>query len=417
MFGLIGPVVALGVAGAIEYGSMLTRRSQLQNAADSAAIAATQQLRFGNSTDAVVVGVARAVAEATAKKADTVMTVEGTVDAKRTSVSVTVREPVSGVFGMLANLPEMELSVSAKARLSGTTRLCLLALDLDKGKVLNLDKNSSVVAPGCGVYSNSTDTKGLSIEQDARMTASQICSSGGVEQKNGALLSPVAATDCPQVADPLASLPRPTIGLCTGLNLKVTTVRTLMPGTYCGGIEISGTADVTFYPGVYVMHDGPLIVSNTAKVTGREVGFYFTGSKGGMRLDPDTSISLSAPKSGEMAGLLLFEDRSLGAMIPILPIGPKLLPPPPPGSLPMRSYQISSNNAPTLLGTIYLPAGRLTIDAARPVADRSAYTVIVARQLQLSSGPTLYLNSDYESSDVPVPQGVGPNSGSVALSQ
>jgi hypothetical protein len=79
----------------------------------------------------------------------------------------------------------------------------------------------------------------------------------------------------------------------------------------------------------------------------------------------------------------------------------------PPGSPPMRQYQISSNNAQQFLGTFYLPAGRLIIDAARPVAAQSAYTVVVTRQIDIKDGPNLVLNSDYASTDVPVPEGVG----------
>ena len=62
-----------------------------------------------------------------------------------------------------------------------------------------------------------------------------------------------------------------------------------------------------------------------------------------------------------------------------------------------------------LLGTFYLSQGKLVIDADKPIADRSAYTIIVARQVQLFSGPNLVLNTDYGSTDIPVPAGVGPS--------
>ena len=54
-----------------------------------------------------------------------------------------------------------------------------------------------------------------------------------------------------------------------------------------------------------------------------------------------------------------------------------------------------------------MPKGRLIIDATRPVADKSAYTVLVVQQLDLYSGPNLVLNSDYGASEIPVPPGVG----------
>jgi hypothetical protein len=51
------------------------------------------------------------------------------------------------------------------------------------------------------------------------------------------------------------------------------------------------------------------------------------------------------------------------------------------------------------------------------VADQSAYTVIVAAQVNLYEGPNLYLNANYDATSVPVPKGVGPISGKLLLTQ
>ncbi len=417
IFGLSLPVLALSVAAAVEYSTLALRTSKLQTAADAAALAGAQQLRLSNGTDATVDGVVKSVVETVAPTPkDSATTVGSAVADRRTSVEVTVREVVPSVLGKLMSLPTMDIGATATARLSGTTKLCLLTLDASKGKALNLDKGSVLTASGCAVYSNSNDKKGLSIEKDAQATAGLICSAGGVENK-GAAVTPMPTTDCPVMADPLASLPRPSVGSCTATGLKAGSSQTLWPGTYCKGLEVSGPAQITMMPGIYVFDDGPLIVKDGAALGGQNVGFFFTGNAGGMRLDPESVISLTAPRDGPMAGLLLFEDRSVSSPVP-LPAGPKGNPPLPPlGSQPMREYRITSNNAPTLLGTIYLPAGRLIIDASRPVADRSAYTVIVSRQLELNSGPNLYLNTNYGATDIPVPDGVGPKTGAVALTR
>ena len=52
----------------------------------------------------------------------------------------------------------------------------------------------------------------------------------------------------------------------------------------------------------------------------------------------------------------------------------------------------------------------------KPIADRSAYTVLVVKQLHLYSGPNLILNTDYSATDVPVPMGVGPSGAKIFLS-
>ena len=42
---------------------------------------------------------------------------------------------------------------------------------------------------------------------------------------------------------------------------------------------------------------------------------------------------------------------------------------------------------------IYMPR-RLIIDTNKPIADKSAYTVLVVQRVDLHAGPNLVLNSD-----------------------
>ena len=69
-------------------------------------------------------------------------------------------------------------------------------------------------------------------------------------------------------------------------------------------------------------------------------------------------------------------------------------------------HRITSDDARVLLGTIYLPVGDLVIDAKKPVVDQSAYTAIIAQHIELNSGPNLILNSNYDATNVPVPEGI-----------
>jgi hypothetical protein len=105
-------------------------------------------------------------------------------------------------------------------------------------------------------------------------------------------------------------------------------------------------------------------------------------------------IELGAPKDGPMAGILFFENRAA-------PEG--------------RNFEISSDSARKLLGTIYLPRGVLKGGGKGRIAAFSAYTIIVAERIDLS-GAQLVINADYAASDVPVPVGLGPNNTQVQLS-
>ena len=66
-----------------------------------------------------------------------------------------------------------------------------------------------------------------------------------------------------------------------------------------------------------------------------------------------------------------------------------------------------TENAHNLLGTIYLPKGTLVVGSPNPVANASAYTIIIASAVNIVSSPQLVLNSRYGASLVPVPDGAG----------
>jgi len=162
-------------------------------------------------------------------------------------------------------------------------------------------------------------------------------------------------------------------------------LHTLKPGTYCGGLTIRGGASVTLDPGVFAILDGPFRLEDGAAIEGEGVGLYFEGQNARLDFDNNSSVSLTAPVSGDMAGLLMFESRSQ-------PEG--------------NTFDLLSNHAPNLLGTIYIPKGELRVDSEATLANESAYTAIVANTMRLYGGPHLILNTNYDKTDVPVPKGI-----------
>lgn len=108
-------------------------------------------------------------------------------------------------------------------------------------------------------------------------------------------------------------------------------------------------------------------------------------------------MDLTAPKTGVMSGLLFFSNSENATMTKAA--SAKVL---------IQGHVIRSDNARRLVGTVYLPDDKLVIDGNSPVADKSEYTVIIAKAFQLNNGPNLVLQTDYDASDIPVPDGVGP---------
>ncbi len=431
-FAIALPVLMASVSAGVEYGRLLYRKAVLQSAADAGVLAGANMLKLANADDVSVASITRQTIQAQAHTpADRRSSIMAEIGDRRSSVSTMIEETVPSLMGKLLSLPSTTLIVRAKAQLVGSVRLCLLALDPTAKGAFDMEKNAKVTADGCSLYSNSVNPSGIRGKDSATARAMSICSAGGFDGSK-ALFTPTPITDCTPIGDPLKDRPLPSPDYtCTALSPYadptaksqsrrhnvVTATITLEPGTYCGGLHITETAVVTLRPGTYVMKDGPLVVDKKASLSGQGVGFYFTGNKGGMLFDKDTTISLTAPTSGLMAGLLMAEERSVANPVPV-PIDVYVTPPPPPPpgpAPPMRQYRIISDNARTMLGTIYLPAGRLIIDSSRPVADQSAYTVIVARQINLYEGPNLTLNANYGATSVPVPDGVGLKSGTASL--
>jgi hypothetical protein len=410
--GLTVPVVVLAGAATVEYGNVVLRRTQLQNAADNAAMTAARELTLANS-DNYVISLAKQAAMAQAGATDPSVTrVSAEIQNKRSWVKVDIVETVKSVMGRVLTLPSSEIGVSATGQIVGTTRLCMLGLDEKAAGTANFHKNAMLTATGCSVYSNSNKPDGMKIEDGAAVTAASICSAGGIKQ-GSAIINGDVTTDCPVKGDPLASRDAPPVpSSCLYTKLVVDGAKTptfgLTPGRYCEGLTVTNGAQVSLASGVYVIDNGPLKVDKNGSLKGDNVGFYFMGDKGGLVFDSKSTIDLAARKDAPMEGLLLFEARAVNAPVEPLPDIKGPAPPPPPNSPPMRTYRIISDNARNLLGTIYLPAGRLIIDAKNPVADRSAYTIIVAKQVELFDGPNLYLNTNYSATDVPVPGGVGP---------
>ncbi|GEP03010.1 hypothetical protein MOX02_10480 [Methylobacterium oxalidis] len=448
IFGLSATVLLGMAGGAADYARLVQRRGQLQAAVDAGALAGGNALKLAASSRASIVGLTEQVIRDAAKApADQSLRLTVTVPDDKTSVYARAEQTIRLTFGSLVGLGTTQVSAQARANVVGRMRLCMLALDPSAPGAFLLEKNAAVTASGCSLYSNSKSANGMVGKDSAMARAETICSAGGF---NGARanFAPSPQTDCPVIEDPLKDRAPPPVGDCATLPAsaakngkpkanenRVETTLTLEPGTYCGGLKITGSAVVTLRAGVYVMKDGPLIVEQNASLSGTDVSFYFTGNKGGLLFDKKTTVSLTAPTTGVMAGLLMTEDRAVSAPVdpvvdvvngvvgaltaPLLgqPDALTLTPPPLGQTKPMRTYRIISDNTRTMLGTIYLPAGRLVIDAKKPVADQSAYTVIVAQQVNLYEGPNLYLNANYDLTSVPVPKGVGPLSGKLMLTQ
>ncbi len=386
------PLMMMGGV-AIDYSILSQVQSRLQNSADAAALAGARELGLTNTSDEALKNAAKnyvvdnLLLAANVNTENSKLVINPTISSDRKSLTVDIDYYWTPFMLHLVNKKALPVRITATASLAGDENICVVALDPSSSSSLAMTGASKITANDCAIYSNSTSPQGVFAVSSATMTATNTYSAGGFGGPVGSYY-PRPITDSPAIDDPLGSRNPPFFNACNHTNKKYKASQTLNPGVYCGGISINGKTTITLKPGTYIIKDGPLSVSGNATLQGEGVGFYFTGSNATFDFGVSTQVSISAQKTGAMAGLLFFEDRSS-------PVG--------------RNFVIRSKDAEKFEGTVYLPKGKLIVDKASRVGQLSDWTAIVARQIEIKQGPQLEINSDYANSTIPVPDGVGPS--------
>ncbi len=396
-FALLAPVLLAGAGAGVEASRYFACKSALQEIADRAALAGARQyfLDSTNKTTPQAVAIAAASSGLSAFDPGLEAAVNVTPDLQSAGVEVAISATFRPALFSGAFRDGFEVAVVAQAEARGSgNSTCVIALDGSSRSTILLNTSAQINAPRCSVYSNSTSSAGLEVLRSAKVTSALTCSSGGYFGA-ASNFNIMPLTDCPPREDPLVGRPKPAVGACDYSRKQVDNfIGTLNPGVYCGGLVINGASDVTLNPGLYVMKDGAFSVLRTSKVRGTNVGFFFTGRNANLYFQEQSDISLSGPVSGNMAGVLFWQDGDARG-----------------GNL----FEIRSTKVHTLTGTIYLPFSTFYASVNGPVAQSSAYTAIVAKKISLDGQVELVLNDDYRSTNVPVPAGIGKEGGDIML--
>lgn len=397
-FAILIPVL-MGLTGAVvDFAVFQRQQADMQQAADVAALSAAKEMAIDTWSPTVASAVAKSYVDGNLGGIDpsssTQYSVSTAVDkaAGKVKVNIDMDQYQYFVLGYFLKSPQIHVSSTATA--SGEAPVCVIGLDAVAARTIAINDSAAVIAPACASYSNSTAPQGIEVNAGAVLQTAATCSSGGFSGGSGSFL-PVPTADCPSLGDPLADRIQPVIGACDYTSYKAPqyVATTLNPGVYCNGLLVDNSANVLLKPGIYIIKGGTLSTKNSGTLKGTGVTLFFTGGDGHMVFDGTTTVSLSAPETGPTAGLLVMQDRAMG----------------------LQDFEISSKYAAELLGTIYLPNGRFLVKAKNKIAESSAFTIIVARFIDISDKSKMYVNANYNLTKVPVPTGVGP-SGKISLS-
>ncbi|MBI5085065.1 MAG: hypothetical protein HZB13_10775 [Acidobacteria bacterium] len=389
---LVGTMLFAMVGLALDTGFLYYQKRKIQSAADAAAIAAILELNTGVAANFVQAGREDAKLNGFEHGVDNVTTTlnrpptGGPHAGDSQYVEAVVTKNVKTYFLSLLSLGSMTVAAKAEARMGAGTS-CVYLLDPAAEDQFRVAGNYSAT---CGLMANSNSPKALDLNSGTA-TATRFATNG---QYVGAF-NPIPATNQPRVADPLASLQPPTFPAANYYGVNVTNSTPLNPGVYHGGIRVAQGVQAFFNPGIYVLNGGGLTTSGgpNAFLTGIGVSFYFTARQpvptpppgfnvasantpGRFLLNGEGGFDLRAPTSGEMAGILFFQDRN-----PANQAGP---------------YDIQGTNTTRIEGVVYVPASDFLFQ--NHTGNTANYTIIVSRTLRLDGGAAnLTIRNDYSS--------------------
>lgn len=387
-FALVVPGLALLAVGAIDLMAVNAARTRLQSVADSSALAGAPSLNLATDGAAAKQRAAAFLSGqmsewVNAPKVESAFTV--IEQGGQRSIRVVLKGHRPSFFGSMLPPGGWNFTAEATASTAGLVPLCVLVTGDRSNKALSLKQMPRITAPGCMVHSN----------QDIEVAGGSI-SAGWVQAVGTAtgVISPRPGTGAARIGDPFADLAMTSPNLCSGVTIVAAIpsgVKRVPPGVHCGGFLMMGTSELILEPGEHWFLGGALVMKDQARLTGSDVVLFFDKASRFEFLG-NAQVNLTGRQSGPYAGIVIAAARDNA-----------------------QQFYISADHVQTLLGVVYVPNAWLIVDGRADIARDSAWTVIVAKYLEVRGTPSLYINASYETSNVPVPSGVGPNQGGARL--
>ncbi len=350
----IGLTVFMGFSAlAIDGGYLYFMTNRAQSAADAAALAAAGQLPDRGAAETAAVEFAGKNLDSDRWgnvltgsdiafgnwDPDTRTFSEGTEPENAVQVVVRMSEdnanPVQLFFANLLGHAEAGIAAAAIATTGGPSgggvgEDCLIALNPEDPDSFRVVGTADINDEGCNIQVDSCNetsaftasgdpTIDLTVELDGGGFGSgEINVCGGMSVTPNVNLPPEQyvhedtgeTKGDPFDFAPYDSMPAPSeTADCDNAGFSATKNVTLWPGVYCGGISLTGNGTATLQPGTYYIKNGPFKVTGNRTLNGNGVAFVLTGSAASLDLGGVSSMSLSAPTTGDYAGFVFFGDR------------------------------------------------------------------------------------------------------------
>jgi hypothetical protein len=332
LIGLLLPVFLGMMALAIDVGYMLVIKNKMQVAADSAALIAADSIQHGEGIDAAYAWALTATdANGYTDGLDsTIVTItippggSDSYSENSNFVKVTVQHTTATFLAGFLGFASTLTSASAISGPAGLGNPCVLSLDTSSKGTIKVQGSSTVIATNCGIFANSNNANAIDCTgKSNHLNTTLLSVVGGIDTSNcDTSLSNSVNVNTPITIDPFIGFPVPSPSLpCTAINTSPKIIN-LTPGTYCGTSMNSKTVNMA--AGTYVIYGGGFSIGGDSSISGTGVTIYNSGAGttgdhayGSINLGGTGGVNLSAPLTGDYAGMLIYQNplNSLPAII------------------------------------------------------------------------------------------------------
>jgi Flp pilus assembly protein TadG len=302
-------------------------------------------------------------------------------------VRVIITSNVKTTFARVLGINQFQNTVEAvaRSRVSYTGELyggaSIVGLAPDQCKTVWFSGTAATNITGGGVFSNSNLDCGVTIGGSTNLNMD-----GGIDMvansytKNGnPPLSGIAGGihgggEQSEYPPPAEMLPNPT---CSGNAVK--TGVTMSPGNYSGTFPPNGVTVLS--PGTYCI-TGDFRLNASDQLAGTGVTIFM--KTGGITWNGGAQVNLSAPTSGDLAGLLIYAPLSN-----------------------TNTMRFNGNSRSTLSGTIFMPAAPLVYNGTGSL--NPSYVQIIGYTIELTgnnSTSVVYLDGDNWDATLPAQVGL-----------
>lgn len=306
---VISSVALVGAAGAaVDYSTASSAKTAMQAALDSTALTLVKSAASLSPTD--LTSGASAEFRATFTRTN-VSATQVAAQYDPTSGVLTLNSsgnvPLSlmGIFGYQT----ASISAVSKSKLGGAALwpVCVMITNPDSNHTLLVKNQASIDFNNCIVQVNTQNWDAVEARDTSYIHSvnGKNCFVGDIHYGD---VTPPKLETCDFLPDPYASLTVPA-NSCDFQNMTVSANTTLSPGTYCGGLRITGSSSVTFNPGIYYMQAGDFQILGSSSVSGSGVTFLLSGNSTNINFNTTGTINLSPTTAGSWAGFLFYWDQ------------------------------------------------------------------------------------------------------------